>query len=147
MKIDCFSQSQIQTQLPSRDIILISITEPTYDFKAPDGYRDVLYLKFHDISGERKDSDREHIFFNEQHAKEILGFIAKYPYIKKLYIHCNVGIFRSAGIALALHEIFTGESGRKLPEYRLHNKHVTKVILDTNEKLRILPDKRAGLNG
>ncbi|MBI5969531.1 MAG: hypothetical protein HY884_00045 [Deltaproteobacteria bacterium] len=142
MKIDCFSQSQIQTQIPSRDIILISITEPTYDFKAPDGYRDVLYLKFHDIFAETKDSDREHIAFNEKHAKELLDFIAKYPYIGKIYIHCNVGIFRSAGIALALHEIFTGESGSKLPQYRLHNRHVAKVILDTNAKLRILRERR-----
>ncbi len=142
MEIECFSQTQIQTQLPARDIILISITEPTYDFKVPDGYRDVLCLKFHDISAESKDSDREHIPFNEKHAKEILEFVAKYPYIRKIYIHCNVGIFRSAGIASALHEIFTGESGSKLPQYRLHNKHIKKVILDTNEKLRILRDKR-----
>jgi predicted protein tyrosine phosphatase len=66
----------------------------------PEGWKDVLRLRFHDTDGSLLGLD----VFSLLQAQEILEFLGRNVNCEHVYVHCAAGQSRSAGIALALAE-------------------------------------------
>jgi len=96
--------------------ILISVVSPEYpEYKLAynDMCRDVLKLRFHDVDGNGnvnslvKTGDTI-LPIDDTMAQQIIDFSQKHIDIKNIVIHCEAGISRSPGIAMALSEIRNG---------------------------------------
>jgi predicted protein tyrosine phosphatase len=84
--------------------VCISIGDP----RAPParlsrGFAAVLRLTFNDIESSPGDED---ILFAPDHAGEILRFVAKWPDVDRIVVHCEFGVSRSPGVALGLCDSF-----------------------------------------
>ncbi len=77
------------------EIYVISITRMENTPAKIKGTKNVLYLFFDD-----NDTD-----FNVNHVEQILDFVSRWE-LKRLFIHCDAGMSRSAGVAFALMAIF-----------------------------------------
>ena len=91
MKVSIMSRSQAETFefLPNSQVV--SITNKGGKRANITGTKDVLYLFFND-------DDKD---FSEDQAILILSFINS----RRLYVHCDSGISRSAGVAAFLEEV------------------------------------------
>ena len=108
--------------------VIISITDE-YEPEAniPDNAlcKDILRLQFSDIE---KNTDKYHAIYKFQ-AKDIASFVFKYhDKIDLLVVHCEAGISRSAGCAMAIEEWYWKKSvGNKYP---LANRTVYRMVYD-----------------
>lgn len=126
VEIRVTSRSEIPHVNPPDGAALISVTSPELEHpQVSEKWRAVLRLKFHDI--ERRWSDDD-MLFTEKQAEEILGFVKEIkPSI--LWVHCDAGISRSAGIAVALDKLVNGVDSGSL--YPFYNRHVVETMIKT----------------
>jgi predicted protein tyrosine phosphatase len=89
-----------QSMLPPPGSAMISISssdEPLAEFQP--GWEEMLRLRFDDIDTPRSGLT----LFGPDHAWEIFQFIEDLvvdPQIRQLYVHCTMGVSRSAAVAL-----------------------------------------------
>jgi len=120
----------------SQTYAVISITSNDGDENGAcvrSGYADILRLRFDDISSEHihNDEDRWEGFtlFDEAHAHAILDFHATWRNsVDKFMIHCEAGVSRSAGVAVALARIERVEDAY-IYKSTHPNAHVIRTIL------------------
>lgn len=60
------------------------------------GWKDVLRLSFHDTDVAKENYD----VFNEAQAREVIDFIARHADVERIVVHCNMGVSRSAAVAM-----------------------------------------------
>lgn len=92
-------------------VALISITAPGRPIADVDGFDLVLRMSFADVDflakrASMKASRLGQEIFSVKHAEEIKRFVCELPgSVRTLLIHCEGGYSRSAGVALALHQL------------------------------------------
>lgn len=124
MRIQVFNRKQAIEQSKvdcAEDKVIISISTP--DDKLPEFHEqnysilDVLFLSFYDIEhkDEIKPAATEDQIFNDNMATQIANFV-KFWDVKNnnvnIWIHCDAGISRSAGVAAALQKYFNGDDSK-----------------------------------
>lgn len=127
MKIQILSRQQAEQVLPFKGAALISITCPGDSMpKIVPGWEHVLHIEVDDI---KEDLGKKYTLFNKDHAGKIITFVfGVRPTF--LFINCDAGISRSAGVAVALREIMNNEYIGGQHRYALHNRHITSIILE-----------------
>jgi predicted protein tyrosine phosphatase len=70
-----------------------------------DRFQSVLRLSFTDIA--RPSPFAWDCLFDEQHAQQLLAFVQQWTDADRIVIHCRAGQGRSAGVALALCDLFS----------------------------------------
>lgn len=88
IKVSVMNRQQAELFQFSPDAYVISITRAENTPAKIAGTKNVLYLFFDD-----NETD-----FNANHAKQILAFITRIGTNGRLYVHCDAGISRSAGV-------------------------------------------------
>jgi predicted protein tyrosine phosphatase len=84
--------------------VCISIGDPRAPpAKLSRAFAAVLRLTFNDIVAAPGD---DHILFAPDHAGEILRFVAEWPDVDRIVVHCEFGVSRSPGVALGLCDYF-----------------------------------------
>lgn len=131
MKFVVYSRLQMtQVSPPEKSWALISICE---DGEFPDVHTndfmvDRLNLKFHDVDFYKNEDPKKdiRILFNEGHAKQVLNFYTEMRDrgVEVIFIHCLMGMCRSAAIAAALDKVTNGDDHVwfkvKRPNMRVH---------------------------
>ena len=93
----------------AKDKVIISISDP-FNEKAHfnqgnSSIKEVLYLSFYDISEETKDIFGGYSSMDPEDAKKIAHFVNKWKdKVDTIWVNCEVGVSRSAGIAMAIME-------------------------------------------
>jgi hypothetical protein len=101
------SKDKIECVLPESNSILISIAGVNDDFAniSASLYKDVLQLRFSDVT---RDFGK-FVAFKESQARTILNFIDKNLPVDYVYVNCEQGKSRSAGVVTALEKIYNGK--------------------------------------
>lgn len=91
------------------DKVIISIKDPWAEkahFNDGNGsIKEILYLSFYDISEETKDIFGGYSSMSPDEANKIAHFVNKWKdNIGTIWVNCEVGVSRSAGIAMAIME-------------------------------------------
>jgi predicted protein tyrosine phosphatase len=84
-----------------------------------------LFLQFSDVDVRQygkmeeylKHGDRKlpYVVFNDEHAKKIIDFVERWKDKVSLFVvHCSGGLSRSAGVGMALNDIYNGGNEYKL---------------------------------
>lgn len=97
----------------SSDKIVISIRTPSDEKAKFDSnnktIKDILYLEFYDISYNSQEIFKGYTPMTDDDAIQIRDFVLKWKdKVDTLWIHCDAGISRSAGVAAGILE-FLGE--------------------------------------
>lgn len=93
----------------SADRVIISISTPG-DEKAEfnlgnSTIKDILYLSFYDISTETQDIFKGYPAMSDEDAIKIKNFVLKWKdKVDTIWVHCDIGMSRSAGVAAGLLE-------------------------------------------
>ena len=93
----------------AKDKVIISISDP-FNEKAHfnqgnSSIKEILYLSFYDISEETKDIFGGYSSMDPEDAKKIAHFVNKWKdNIGTIWVNCEVGVSRSAGVAMAIME-------------------------------------------
>lgn len=93
----------------SDDKVIISISTPG-DEKAvfnPDNrtIKDILYLSFYDVSTETQDIFKGYPAMSDDDAIKIKNFVLKWKdKVDTLWVHCDMGMSRSAGVVAGILE-------------------------------------------
>jgi predicted protein tyrosine phosphatase len=126
MNLTFCSRLEIKRIIPGINHALISITCPNDRVSGlGKSWPAVLRVYVDDISS---DLGKDYALFDEDHARQIIEFVfGTRP--KHLYVNCDAGLSRSAGVVVALYEIIYGEYIGNRSQCALHNKHVTHTIL------------------
>lgn len=121
-----FDRETIAKIIPKPGNVVILITCPENDFPIlEDGWDDILRLRFDDIN-QKSDTS-----FSEYEAKKILNFVIK-NFDKYIFISCDAGLSRSAGVFVALDWLFNHRELVDLSaKYPLHNTYVRDKIIET----------------
>lgn len=95
--------------------IIISISDPFNEKvkfnRTNRSIKDVLYLSFYDISEETRSIFGGYDSMSPIDAVLIRDFVLKWEnYVDEIWVQCEMGIFRSAGIAAAISEHFELDS-------------------------------------
>jgi len=135
VKIKVLDAQAIGDYVPEDGSICISIGERALPkTRIPDrSYGAVLRLVFDDISQERGGG---WILFDEQHARQILGFVREHSDTPALIVQCTFGESRSPGVALGIADALGLEVQsleRRYPEY---NRRVRAVLGRTADRDR-----------
>lgn len=93
----------------SSDKVIISIRTPGDDKAGFDSnnksIKDILYLEFYDISYNSQDVFKGYDPMTDEDAVKIKDFVLKWKdKVDTLWVHCDAGISRSAGIAAGILE-------------------------------------------
>jgi hypothetical protein len=114
--VHAVSRDVIESADPAdgEDKIIISITDPVTPGYPGTGlanivacYKSVYRLEFDDWHGERLEGfrmsqGRDPMWFTYDMAEQVAAFIAKWhAYVIHLVVHCEAGVSRSVGLALA----------------------------------------------
>ena len=91
----------------SSDKVIISISTPgdekTEFNKKNSTIKDILYLSFYDVSTETQDIFKEYPAMTNEDALKIKNFVLKWKdKIDTIWVHCDAGISRSAGVAAGI---------------------------------------------
>jgi len=114
----------ISITTPGDEVSCITLRKP-YDIG-------IKRVQFHDVDNEAWGSD--YIVPDNQHAREIYSFMRwNYMAIEELYVHCDAGISRSAGVAAALSKIFLGSDEEFFKAPYQPNRLIYKLILQIHE--------------
>lgn len=113
---------------------LISIVSPAPDTRPVDfsksPFTAVLQLQFHDVDpkGCSEEWKAKYTLFGRDQAKAIIEFInTRNALDTALWVHCEAGISRSAGVAKFIAEKLMLPF---LDSYSLYNKHVYRTLVD-----------------
>jgi predicted protein tyrosine phosphatase len=98
------SRANVENYEPNRVEVCISISDPKAPpVKLSSGFRDVLHLTFTDIaSPSRMPFD---VLFAPEHARAILEFVARWPGVERIVVHCVAGQSRSPAVAMGICEL------------------------------------------
>jgi len=144
-KASFHSREWIESYSPRTDEALISIRDPGKELaRIKSGWHDVLFLAFHDIDA--KDDGREVRSFGEpyilqamrrEQAQDVLNFVRR-NHDRRIYVNCEAGISRSAGVVAWLVENW----GYKSPERGLPNIHVLSLLrrVEREERPSLRPE-------
>lgn len=98
------SRRRAEAYEPRRAEICISITNPQDPpFILSPLFKAVLRVAFSDVEDEVASPVQRR--FTGEHAREILTFLAKWPDVDQIVIHCMAGMGRSPAVALAITEL------------------------------------------
>ena len=93
------SRSAAESYTPSPEAVAISVRSPRSHAAAlPDGFGNVLRLSFDDVEEPRPNCE----VLSDGDAERIARFLVFNRNAKKLLIHCEAGVSRSAGIKLGI---------------------------------------------
>lgn len=151
MRIQVFNRKQILEQSKidcAEDKVIISISTPGDNFpefcEQNHSILDILFLSFYDIENrnEIRPAARDEQIFNDDLATQIADFV-KFWDVKNndvnIWVHCDAGVSRSAGVAAALQKYFNGDDskyfandGKYFPNMLCYKKTLEKLheILD-----------------
>ena len=122
---------------PGGTAILISITDPDKHHCLPSGrYKDVLCVKFSDADNPSPGT----VLIDETIAKNIIKFVVTNNDVDFVVINCEAGLSRSAGAAVALSKIFTGNDSQIVREKPHYNRKVSRTILEAHLKKMLYTD-------
>ena len=116
---------------PKPRTVIISITNPgSGDAILADGYAAVHRAKFWDITAPVVEDDEEYLPMTPAQAAAMMAFArTALPRADHLVVHCEAGISRSAGSAVALAEIFgLGDADDLARRYPNFNRHVRRAL-------------------
>lgn len=140
MIIKVLNIEEAEAYEPDPSEVCISITSPTVRAALRDGWQDVLRIQFSDIDGlrwgltEKQTAEiaSTETLFSDDMARQVVAFVRKHWHAKRIIVHCEAGVSRSAGVALALHEILTDAPVPSPLEkyYPLHNRFVRRKVLE-----------------
>ena len=109
MKIIVLSQMVIEKLYPElSESAVISITSSSgtpAKIEETKNLKEILFLKFDDLSKKTDELEKKYIYFNEELAAQILAFAEKHK-DTLVVCQCEAGISRSAGVAAALANIY-----------------------------------------
>ena len=124
MRIQAFNRKQAIEQSKvdcAEDKIIVSISTPGDDFpefcEQNHSILDILFLSFYDIEekDEIKPAATEEQIFNDNMATQIADFV-KFWDVKNnnvnIWVHCDAGISRSAGVAAALQKYSNSDDSK-----------------------------------
>lgn len=131
-----------------KDKVIISIKDPWADNahfnRNNSSIKEILYLSFYDISEETKDIFGGYDSMSPDEANKIAHFVNKWKDdIGTIWVNCEVGVSRSAGIAMAIMEFLNMdltpilESTTYYPNllcYELTNKALENLSESKNEQ-------------
>jgi predicted protein tyrosine phosphatase len=135
MNIRVLDLADAEAYEPGPNEVCISITSPTIRAELQGGWRAVLPLQFSDIDvvlPARWNVASATTLFTGKMAHEVVKFAREHA-DADFVVHCEAGVSRSPGVALALHEILTGEPpGATIEQrYSLHNRFVRRKVLES----------------
>ena len=82
---------------PTGDEVIVSIHDRVQGPAAlREGWSSVLRLSFHDMDVAADGYD----LFSKEQAQEVIDFIGKHVDVKRIVVHCNMGVSRSAAVAM-----------------------------------------------
>lgn len=115
---------------------IVSIKTPRDpDAALKEGWGAILRLSFFDADDPKDQADKAGTLFDEEAAKLILAFVNEHAGLDELVVHCDLGISRSAAVAILLGEYLGVPVFRRGvpvdPRYRQHNAHVYRVLYNT----------------
>lgn len=95
--------------------VIISISDPDKSFASFNrdnkSIKAKLYLSFYDIDGKTKDIFKHYEMMSKRDANKIVDFVCcRQDEIDEIWVNCEAGISRSAGIAAAITEHFSMDS-------------------------------------
>jgi predicted protein tyrosine phosphatase len=94
------SREDAESYAPGENEICISISDPDAPAaRVSSRFAAVLRLHFDDVTERGEESD---ILFAEEHAREIRDFVASWPNVRRVVVHCHAGVSRSPAVALGL---------------------------------------------
>jgi predicted protein tyrosine phosphatase len=94
------SREDAERYEPVSSEICISIADPgAAPARLSASFAAVLRLHFNDVTERGDPSD---ILFEEEHARAINEFIDKWRDVRRVVVHCNMGVSRSPGVALGV---------------------------------------------
>ena len=97
------SREEVERYEPRHREICISISDPdAQPARLSERFDAVLRLSFTDVVERGDPSD---VLFASEHASSINAFLESVPDIKRIVLHCNMGVSRSPGVALGLCDI------------------------------------------
>jgi len=130
--------------------VIISVLSPEYgldgiQIEKGDYCQSHLIVYFHDVNDDGSVNSLKEVGdiiipMNETHAKRIIEFVMKWKdKVNNFIIHCEAGMSRSPGVALALSEILNGQENAEsfvqtLYDIKFHNPKVKQMILDTYKR-------------
>ncbi|WP_150126633.1 hypothetical protein [Burkholderia cenocepacia] len=112
---------------------IISIKTPfAPDANLQAGWAETLRLAFFDEDAPSGPEVESGTIFAREAANRILDFVDAHPALDELVVHCDLGISRSAAVAILLGEYLhvpVFRQGAPVdPRYRQHNAHVYRVL-------------------
>jgi predicted protein tyrosine phosphatase len=103
-------------ELYSKPYVLVSITDKPeiieHEFRNCKG---IVRMSFHDL--EEPIPGYSYTLFDSNMAKQIVNFVKEHKDKDYIFIHCEAGISRSAGIAAALNKFYNGKDKRYFDKY------------------------------
>jgi len=143
--IRVFSRQDAERFEPKTTHAWISITTPGDDI-ASIPYRKtyssgILRSQFHDIDDGERSSGTDskgnyYIIPDELHAREIYHFVNMcYKSIRDLFIHCDAGISRSAGVAAALAKIYFDNNDKFFEAPYYPNRRIYRLIMELHNRI------------
>ena len=78
--------------------------------------------------------EMEQQLFEPRHAKAILAFVAAYPDVDRIIVHCDAGLSRSPGVAAALAKIFNKDDTEIFKRHSGLNRRVYGMILQEHQR-------------
>ena len=128
--IGIFSRTEVMELEPRPFSVMIQITTQARDFPVlKKGWKDIIQLRFDDVEGKETDIGSASNVLQDKQAEKLLDFVVKNLHCE-FFIHCDAGISRSAGVAVALEKIFNGKDVREDYRFRHHNEFVKNKITD-----------------
>jgi predicted protein tyrosine phosphatase len=110
---------------------VISITDPNYKMaKINQEEKNILRLQFYDIDQIIKEEGVILYPISDNQCEQIKYFVEyNFKNIIDLYVHCEAGISRSAGIAAAIAKYYFGDDSKYFKKY-LPNKYCYNKLLN-----------------
>lgn len=104
-----------------KSICISVVTEPQDSFQLNKDFKSSIQMFF-------KDDDQS---FTDLHADQILYFIDQHKHnVENIFIHCLMGVSRSAAIALFLEEYINNKVIEDIfrSKYNLYNRHIYSTL-------------------
>lgn len=111
---------------PSDCRAMISVSEPGSPAPLKEGWKKILRLEFHDIQEVTDDDELRYTIFTTEMASKTIDFIDSIQdSVSHIYVHCYLGVSRSAAIARFIADRYGLPFNR---EYNLYNKFVNRLL-------------------
>jgi predicted protein tyrosine phosphatase len=122
--------------------VVISISDPGKRrprLRRPSGFRDALFLKFHDaVPDDGVVSSEEIVLMTTDHAAAIWAFVDRYrDTVGTIVVHCEQGMSRSPAVAAAISKVL---GGSEKPFFQVHAEPIHLRFTDRHRAKREQPD-------